>query len=109
MPILSLAAPHAATAKPEAVAPPSDDDPLQPESARVTAACRHSRTCALDLSRSRTHDAVLDILKAYKLSGNFHDNLAAVLRDMGLCGMVAYEIEPGAALAFPDCRHVVFT
>jgi hypothetical protein len=93
-------------ATPEAVALSSDDDPLQTETARVTATRR--QTCVLDLSRSRTHDAVLDILKAYKLSGNFHDNLGAVLKDMGVSGMVAYEFEPGPVLAFPDCRHVVF-
>lgn len=109
MTALPVEAPRGAAAAPEAAAPSPDDDPLQPETARVTAMRRPSRMCTLDLSRSRTHDAVLDILKAYKLSGNFHDNLGTVLRDMGVSGMVTYEVESGSVLAFPDCRQVVFT
>jgi hypothetical protein len=67
-----------------------------------------SPSCALDLSRSRTHDVVLDVLKAYKLSGNFHANLETVLRDMGFSDKVSYDVEPGPVLAYRDCRHVVF-
>jgi hypothetical protein len=63
----------------------------------------------LDLSRSRAHDAALDILKAYKLSGNFHGNLETVLKDMGVCDLVTYQVELNPRLAFPDCRSVVFT
>jgi hypothetical protein len=67
-------------------------------------------SCALDLSRSRTHDAVLDILKAYKLTGNFQLNLEAVLKDMGVFDKVTYQVEPVSRQAcLPDCRHVVFT
>jgi hypothetical protein len=65
-------------------------------------------SCALDLSRSRIHDAALDILKAYKLSGNFHANLDAVLKDIGIVDKVTYEVEPDPALALTDRRHVVF-
>ncbi len=69
-----------------------------------------SPSCALDLSRSRTHDAVLDILKAYKLTGNFQLNLEAVLKDMGVFDKVTYQVEPVRHQAYlPDCRHVVFT
>jgi hypothetical protein len=95
-------------AMPKAVALPTAGDP--PLSARecVTATRPRSEFCTLDLSRSRTHDAALGILKAYKLSGNFHNNLEAVLKDMGVFDMVSYRIEPNPALAFPDCRHVVF-
>jgi hypothetical protein len=97
------AAPHITKAAPAAFA--SGENPLQ----RVTATRCHARSCMLDLSRSRTHDAVLDILKAYKLSGNFHGNLETMLKHMGVFDMVSYQVEPNAALAFPDCRHVVFT
>lgn len=96
-------------AMPEAVAPTADADPLQPGAGCVTATRDRSRTCTLALSRSRTHDAVLNILKAYKLSGNFHGNLEAILNDMGVSEMVACQVEPNPTLAFPDCRHVGFT
>jgi len=66
-----------------------------------------SRT--LDLSASRAHDSALDILGAYKLTGNFHINLEIVLKDLGAFDKVSYEIEPGTLLPFrSDCRHVVF-
>jgi hypothetical protein len=103
------AAPHTATAMPEPAALPADEDPLQPTAGRVTAPRRHARSYGLDLSRSRTHDAVLDILKAYKLSGNFHGNLETVLKDMGVSDMLSYHVEPNPALAFPDRRHVTFS
>jgi hypothetical protein len=68
-----------------------------------------SLSCALDLSKSRTHDAVLDILRAYKLTGNFHVNLEIVLKNIGAFDKVTYEIERNSKLAyFQDCRHVVF-
>jgi hypothetical protein len=67
------------------------------------------RERTLALSRMRTHDAVLDILKAYKLSGNFHTNLDLVLKDMGVSDMVTCRSEPHPAFAVPDRRHVVFT
>jgi hypothetical protein len=67
-------------------------------------------SCALDLSKSRTHEAVLDILRAYKLTGNFHVNLEIVLKDIGVFDKVTYQIERNSKLAYssPDCRHVVF-
>jgi hypothetical protein len=79
-----------------------------PATATECATAAHRRPRALDVSRAKTHDAALDILKAYKLSGNFHGNLDVVLRDMGLFDMVTHRAEPHPALAFPDCRHVVF-
>jgi hypothetical protein len=98
---------HTVTAKREPLS--CDNDPLIPAAAAGYAAASRRRSCTLDLSRTRTHDAVLLILRAYKLTGNFHNNLETVLKDMGLFYMVAYSIEPGKTLAFPDCRHVVFT
>jgi hypothetical protein len=68
-----------------------------------------SLRCGLDLSKSRAHDAVLDILKAYKLTGNFQVNLEIVLKHMGVFDKVAYHIESNQKLSYPrDCRHVVF-
>jgi hypothetical protein len=100
------AAPRPATARPETLPRSWDAGITRPpgtEAMRLS-----SPSCALDLSRSRTHDAVLDILKAYKLSGNFHANLEAVLKDLGIVDKVTFQIEPNPALAYPDCRHVVF-
>ena len=68
-----------------------------------------SLSCALDLSRSRANDAVLDILRAYKLTGNFHVNLAIVLKDIGVFDKVTYQIKGNPKLSYyRDCRHVVF-
>jgi hypothetical protein len=68
-----------------------------------------SLSCALDLSKSRAHDAVLDILRVYKLTGNFHVNLAIVLKDIGVFDKVRYQIERNPKLSYyRDCRHVVF-
>jgi hypothetical protein len=68
-----------------------------------------SPSCALDLSKSRAHDAVLGILKAYKLTGNFHVNLEIVLKDIGVFDKVTYQIERNPKLSYSkDCRHVVF-
>jgi hypothetical protein len=66
-----------------------------------------SRT--LDLSKSRAHDVVLDILSAYKLTGNFHLNLEIVLKDIGVFDKVTYQIKRNPKLSYAsDCRHVVF-
>ena len=66
-----------------------------------------SRT--LDLSTSLAHDCALDILAAYKLTGNFHINLEIVLKDLGAFDKVTYEIEPETLVPFrSDCRHVAF-
>src|SRR5215470_7939763 len=68
-----------------------------------------SRSCALDLSKSRAHDAVLDILRAHKLTGNFHVNLEIFLKAIGVFDKVTYQIERNPKLShFQDCRHVVF-
>jgi hypothetical protein len=68
-----------------------------------------SLSCALDLSKSRAHEAVLDILRAYKLTGNFHVNLEIVLKDIGVFDKVTYQIERNPNLSYSrDCRHVVF-
>jgi hypothetical protein len=109
MTALPLEARHTTRAMAEPAALPSSEDPLQPGTERITSARHHSPSYALDLSRSRTHHAVLDILKVYKLSGNFHGNLEIVLKDMGVVDMVSYQIESNPSLALPDCRHVVFT
>ncbi len=93
---------------PKSVALPPVGDPHWAGIGRVRTTRHLSPSCTLDVSRSRTHDAALDILKAYKLSGNFHRNLDTVLKDMGVDRLVAYQIESNPRLAFPDCRHVVF-
>jgi hypothetical protein len=66
-----------------------------------------SRT--LDLSELRAQDSVLEILGAYKLTGNFDINLEIVLKDLGAFDKVTYEIEPESPLPFhTDYRHVAF-
>jgi hypothetical protein len=68
-----------------------------------------SRSCVLHLSNSRANDAALEILRAYKLTGNFHVNLEIVLKDLGAYDKVTQEIAPVSKLPYhPDCRHVVF-
>ncbi len=61
---------------------------------------------ALDLSELRAYDCALDILGAYKLTGNFHVDLQIVLKDLGVLDKITYEIEPKTPLS--DCRHVIF-
>jgi hypothetical protein len=63
-------------------------------------------SCTLDLSESRTYDAALDSLAAYKLTGNFFVNLEIVLKDLRVLEKVAFEIKPKSLLS--DCRHVEF-
>ena len=66
-------------------------------------------SCTIDLSSSRANDAVLEILQAYKLTGNFHVNLEIILKHLGAFGEVIYEIAPMSMLAYhQDCRHVTF-
>ena len=55
---------------------------------------------------SRAYDCALDILGAYKLTGNFHVDLQIVLKDLGVLDKITYEIEPKTPLS--DCRHVIF-
>jgi hypothetical protein len=75
----------------------------------LSAAQFSSLSCALDLSQSRAHDAALDILRVYKLTGNFHVNLEIVLKDIGVFDKVTYQIESNPTLSYRrDCRHVVF-
>jgi hypothetical protein len=51
----------------------------------------------------------LDILSAYKLTGNFHINLEIVLKDLGAFDKVAYKIESETLLPFRlDRRQVAF-
>src|SRR5580698_7736879 len=63
-----------------------------------------SRT--LDLSESRTYDAALDSLAAYKLTGNFPVDLEIVLKDLRVLDKVTFEIKPKTLLS--DCQHVEF-
>jgi hypothetical protein len=63
----------------------------------------------LDLSESRAYDDALEVLGAYKLTGNFDVNLEIVLKNLGVLDKITYEIEPKSSLPYyPDCRHVVF-
>jgi len=61
---------------------------------------------AIDLSESRAYDCALEILGAYKLTGNFPIDLQIVLKDLGALDKISYQIEPKSPLS--DCRHVVF-
>jgi hypothetical protein len=63
-------------------------------------------SCKLDLSESRTYDCVLEILNAYKLTGNFLVNLEIVLKDLGVFERLSFEVKPKSLLS--DCRHVEF-
>jgi hypothetical protein len=60
----------------------------------------------LDLSESRTYDAALETLGAYKLTGNFPTELEIVLKDLRVLDNVTFEIKPKSPLS--DCRHVEF-
>jgi hypothetical protein len=67
-----------------------------------------SPSCKLELSKSRAHDAALEILDAYKLTGNFHINIKIVVKELGVLEKVTFEIEPRSTLSCPDRRYVVF-
>jgi hypothetical protein len=60
----------------------------------------------LELSESRTYDAALETLGAYKLTGNFPVDLEIVLKDLRVLDKVTFEIEPKTLLS--DTRHVQF-
>lgn len=62
--------------------------------------------CMLALSESRAYDCALEILGAYKLTGNFSVDLEIVLKDLGVLDKVTYEIKPKSPPS--DRRHVVF-
>jgi len=109
------ATPHIAIPVPKMISRSSADSEFRTGTKCIMGRSEHPATrsaslsCALDLSRSRAHDAVLDILKAYKLTGNFHVNLEIVLKDIGVFDKVTYQIERNPKLSYSqDCRHVVF-
>src|SRR6516165_12722031 len=84
---------------------------LQVETAgrKATSQSEPRPCCTIDLSKSRANDAALRILKAYKLTGNFHVNLEIILKHLGAVGDVIYEVAPMSTLPYhPDCRHVTF-
>jgi hypothetical protein len=60
----------------------------------------------LDLSESRTYDAALETLGAYKLTGHFPTELEIVLKDLRVLDKVTFDIKPKSPLS--DCRHVEF-
>jgi hypothetical protein len=60
----------------------------------------------LEISASRTYDCALEILGAYKLTGNFALDLEIVLKSLGVLGRVTFEIKPKSILS--DCRRVEF-
>ena len=63
----------------------------------------------LDLSTSRAYDSALEMLGAYKLTGNFHINLEIVLKHVDAFDKVTFEVEPRSQLTYwTDCRHVLF-
>jgi hypothetical protein len=66
-----------------------------------------SPSVTLDLSKSRAYDAALEILGAYKLTGNFYVNLEIVLAALGARDEVTFEVQPGVS-RHPDIRHVEF-
>lgn len=60
----------------------------------------------LELSESRTYDAALETLGAYKLTGNFPATLEIVLKNLRVLDKVTFEIMPKTLLS--DTRHVQF-
>lgn len=60
----------------------------------------------LEISESRTYDCALEILGAYKLTGNFPLDLEIVLKSLGVLGQATFEIKPKSV--FSDCRRVEF-
>jgi hypothetical protein len=60
----------------------------------------------LEISASRTYDCALEILGAYKLTGNFQLDLEIVLKSLGVLSQVTFEIKPRSI--FSDCRPVEF-
>src|SRR5262249_50819343 len=80
---------------------PSDVETLSMEGGKIG----HT----LNLSASRAYDSALDILGAYKLTGNFHINLEIILKDIDAIHKVTFEIEPRSLLPYsPDRRQVLF-
>src|ERR1700692_5006131 len=60
----------------------------------------------LELSESRTYDAALETLGAYKLTGHFPTEHEIVLKDLRGLDEITFEIEPKTMLS--DTRHVQF-
>jgi hypothetical protein len=80
---------------------PSDVETLSMEGGNI----EHT----LNLSASRAYDSALDILGAYKLTGNFHINLEIILKNIDALDKVTFEIEPRSLLPYsPDRRQVLF-
>ena len=76
---------------------------LQVETAgrKATSQSEPRPCCTIDLSKSRANDAALRILRAYKLTGNFHVNLEIILKHLGAVGDVICEVAPMSTL---PCR-----
>jgi hypothetical protein len=60
----------------------------------------------LEISESRTYDAALDTLGAYKLTGNFPIDLEIVLKDLRVFDKIRFDVKPKTLLS--DTRHVQF-
>jgi hypothetical protein len=56
----------------------------------------------LNLSASRAYDCAIEILGAYKLTGNFHVNPEIVLKDIDALDKVTFEVEPGSTRRTAD-------
>jgi hypothetical protein len=61
---------------------------------------------ALDISESRAYECALEIIGAYRLSGNFPVNLQIVLESCGALGAIQFTIMPKRFCS--DSRRVVF-
>jgi hypothetical protein len=77
-------------------------DQSEPHSRRASSLAR-----TLDLSESRAHGSTLQILRAYKLIGNFHVNCEIVLKDLAAFDKVTYEIEPESQLPFTQTADML--
>jgi hypothetical protein len=77
-----------------------------PESHPQTSTIDRNIKETLELSELRTYDSALEILGAYKLTGNFPVDLRIVLKDLGVLDKITYDIETKSSLS--DSRHVVF-
>jgi hypothetical protein len=82
------------------------DEQLDPELPLSGRANQPQPSQLLELSQSRTYDAAVTVLRAYKLTGNFPAEFEIVLRDLRVLDQVTYDIEPKSPLS--DIRRVVF-
>jgi len=60
----------------------------------------------MEISQSRTYDAALETLGAYKLTGYFPAELEIVLKDLRVLDKVRFDIKPKSLLS--DSRQVIF-